>query len=114
MNKTTVIELVYKIEKCLGSIRELEWNTSGILKLLESDYKNLTVRVEEISGGYEGAGEEYWMILRITEKLTDEKTNVTYWKIPGWYQSFHGSELEISDLFQVYPSEKVIRVWNKC
>lgn len=59
-------------------------------------------------GGYEGAGEEHWRVLSVT----DEKGKETFWKIPGYYYSHDGAYLERRNVFQVLPKEKTIIVWS--
>jgi hypothetical protein len=68
-----------------------------------------TFKTEEIYGGCEGDGSEYWLVF----KLTDPNGVATYWNIPGFYESYNGGELEFNNVFQVEPAEKVIRVWNQ-
>ena len=65
---------------------------------------------EDQHGG-EGQGEDYWIVFSVTN-LVDKK-DVTYYKVPGWYQSYHGSELEWDNLFEVKSVEKVINVWEE-
>lgn len=62
-------------------------------------------------GGREGDGEDHWLVYKL-ENAT-QAYQETYWKVPGWYQSYHGGELEWSNTFQVKPTEKVITVWEK-
>jgi hypothetical protein len=82
------------------------------LQLLREDcdfeVKGYKFAVENSHGGYEGAGEEYHIVISITKD--DEKS---FWKIPGWYQSHYGSELEPENMFEVEEVEKVIKVWEK-
>ena len=63
---------------------------------------------EEIFGGREGAGEEHWIVFSV-ENNGDKK----YFKVPGFYQSYDGAELNWQYTHEVQPGEKVIRVWNK-
>ena len=67
-----------------------------------------SVTLAECKGGGEGDGEEHWLVYKL-EKASQE----TYWKVPGWYQSYHGAELEWDNTFQVKAVEKVITVWEK-
>ena len=67
----------------------------------------LTIYCAEQFGG-EGEGEEYWCVMSVTDKAGEE----TFWKVPGWYASHHGSELEIENIFEVVLKEKVIKVWG--
>jgi len=65
----------------------------------------------ERKGGGEGDGEEHWLVYKL--KNAAQAYSETYWKVPGWYQSYHGAELEWSNTFQVKAVEKVITVWDK-
>lgn len=62
---------------------------------------------EETQGGGEGDGEEHWIVFSVSKD--EEKT---FWKIPGWYQSHYGGELEVDRTFEVEAAEKVITVWQ--
>jgi hypothetical protein len=55
--------------------------------------------VEKVYGGGEGDGEEHWAILRLTDPFGEE----SFWKIPGYYQSYDGGNLEVDDIFRVTP-----------
>lgn len=57
--------------------------------------------------GGKGLGEEYWVIFSVSN---DKET--TYWKVPGFYQSHYGAELEWSDIFEVKSVEKTVTVWE--
>lgn len=59
-------------------------------------------------GGYEGAGEEYWIVIS-AEREGEEST---FWRIDGFYASHYGSELDWSTLHQVTPRPKTITVWE--
>jgi len=63
---------------------------------------------EQKEGGYEGGGEEYWVVI----KLVKNGETHSYWKIPGWYQSYDGGELEWSDTYRVYPYTKLVTDWS--
>lgn len=74
------------------------------------EIEGITIEAEEVFGGGEGDGEEYYIVFSARSGADEPKR---YFKIPGWYQSYHGSELEIENTFEVVPGEKVVRVWNK-
>lgn len=61
---------------------------------------------EEQYGG-EGKGDEYWVVFSVSKD--DEKR---FYKIPGWYSSGYGSELEPYNTFEVKPEQKTIIVWE--
>lgn len=63
---------------------------------------------EEKHGGGEGDGEEYWIVLNVTYQ-----GSVSFWQIPGYYQSYDGGELEIDNIFEVKPVEKMVIVWEE-
>lgn len=64
------------------------------------------LRTEKTYGG-EGQGDEYWVVV----SFTDSEGNVRYFQRAGWYQSFHGGELE-GPTTEVTPKEKVITVYE--
>lgn len=70
-------------------------------------YDNLIITSVEQFGG-EGLGSDYYVIFKML--FNNEET---FWKIPGWYQSFQGSELEVYNTFQVVPKEKTITVFEQ-
>jgi hypothetical protein len=55
-------------------------------------------------GGYEGCGEEHYIILKLEKKGVLH----SWWRVPGWYQSYNGSELEWENAHQVEPYEKTV------
>lgn len=65
---------------------------------------------EERYGGMD-MGSEYWIVFSVTN-LADS-SDVVYYKVPGWYQSHYGSELEWDSLFEVSRKEKTIMVWEE-
>jgi hypothetical protein len=71
--------------------------------------KGLTIFCKEVKGGGEGDGEEHWVVMSVK----DETGLETFWKVPGWYQSYDGAHLEIHNMFQVMPAKKTITIWVK-
>lgn len=69
---------------------------------------NCTVNCVESYGGCEGSGEEYWIVVKIKHNSIE-----TYWKVPGWYQSYEGSELEWNNAYQVEQYEKTVLAWRE-
>jgi hypothetical protein len=62
---------------------------------------------EETHGGSEGDGEEYWVV------FSAKKDGVkTYYKIPGYYASYDGGNLDWGYLFEVEPYEKTGLDWR--
>lgn len=64
-----------------------------------------TLNVVESYGG-EGQGDDYWVVIM----LTDDETS-RYFKKSGWYQSYSGGELD-GELQEVAPVPKVVTVWE--
>lgn len=75
---------------------------------IEYEGKKFIFHAEYVKGGYEGAGEEHYIILKVTHEGKD-----TFWKIPGYYASYAGSELEIGNTFQVTPVQKTYTDYEK-
>ena len=71
----------------------------------EVDVDGYTFKQEEQYGG-EGLGDEYWVVFSVSK---DEEKE--FYKIPGWYSSGNGSELEPENTFKVKSEEKIINVW---
>jgi len=65
------------------------------------------IRGEAEYGG-EGMGDEYWRVFSVEK---DGETQ-SYWKVPGWYQSYNGGELEYSEVFKVKPVQVTITKWE--
>lgn len=74
------------------------------------DYEGHKFDFEEQYGGMD-MGSEYWIVFSVTN-LADS-SDVIYYKVPGWYQSHYGSELEWGSLFEVSRKEKTIMVWEE-
>jgi hypothetical protein len=55
-------------------------------------------------------GSEYWIVFSVTS-LADP-SDVVYYKVPGWYQSHCGAELEWYNVFEVKSVEKTVTVWE--
>ena len=94
--------------KIQDKVEELEdfdsWAYIGRDEVIEVD--GLKIYTKDQFGG-EGQGDSYWAVLSVIDKNGEE----TFWKIPGWYQSHAGSELEFENIYQVVEKEKVITVW---
>lgn len=64
------------------------------------------VELAEEYGG-EGQGDEFWIVLKVTEG-----DNIGYLRVDGWYASFAGGELD-GDPYEVQPKEATVTVWEK-
>lgn len=71
-----------------------------------NDSYSITI-VEQYGG--EGCGDEYWFVFSVDKDGVAE----SFWKIPGWYQSYHGGEFEFSNVFEVESREVVVKKWFK-
>jgi hypothetical protein len=69
---------------------------------------NYTFGYEEDFGG-EGKGDDYWVVFSVAK----EGETTRYYKVPGWYASHHGGDLEVSNTYEVTPTTKTINVWTE-
>jgi len=60
-------------------------------------------------GGSEGDGSEHYVVLKVTQNDINE----TFWMVPGYYESYNGSELELDCIHQVEPYEKTVTDYRK-
>jgi hypothetical protein len=60
-------------------------------------------------GGGEGDGSERYVVLSVTQNGANE----TFWYVPGYYESYNGSELELDCLYQVEPYQKTVTDYRK-
>lgn len=67
-----------------------------------------TIKNIHVEGGGEGDGETHFAIL----ELTRHGNNCGYFKIPGWYASYDGGTLELSELHEVRPVERLVTFWE--
>jgi hypothetical protein len=65
----------------------------------------LSAKVEAQHGG-EGQGDQYWVVISISDGLTTR-----YFRRDGWYASYDGGYLD-TDTFEVKPAEKVVTVYE--
>ena len=63
-----------------------------------------TVETECDFGGGEGSGSTRYVVFKFTKKGEEP----TYWYIPGYYESYNGSEFEYDDMYQCEPYEKMV------
>lgn len=66
------------------------------------------VDLAEKVGGSEGEGETYYLIYRFYKEGSKDK----FFKIPGWYQSYHGGELEWHRAKEVFPKQKMVTYYE--
>lgn len=59
-------------------------------------------------GGGEGDGEEYFIVFALVINAEIQ----SYWKIPGWYQSYQGGELTVEDTFEVRPVQRTVTFYE--
>lgn len=115
MNREKVHELLAQVYKLAEETGDYAKYPDNVYELYEFDSSSKFIEVngvkiftQYIKGGYEGAGEEYYIILNI-----NNGGKITYWKIPGYYQSYDGVTMEPEDLYQVKPVEKTYIIWDK-
>jgi hypothetical protein len=106
--ETEVRELLRDIEN--GEFEKVDEDGEEGLYCLQHGRDNLklknglTLEFVKSHGGYEGGGEEHWIVFKLKNQ---------YWEIPGWYQSYHGAEIEINKTFEVKPEQKTITVYTE-
>jgi hypothetical protein len=67
----------------------------------EETFEGLTAKVVKEYGG-EGKGEEYWMVISLSD------TNTTrYFRKDGWYASYDGGSLD-GEVYEVQPTERTV------
>lgn len=86
------------LSSCIGE--NMEGFDDFILK------NHLFSHIEEFGG--EGQGDEYWFVIKIRDLETEKDR---WFKFYGWYQSYHGGEIE--DIEEVVPKEVVVTKWEK-
>jgi hypothetical protein len=66
------------------------------------------VQVVDQQGGGEGSGEHWHCVFKV------EKNGelVGHYYIPGYYQSYNGTEIEWDDIYEVEPYEKMVIDWK--
>lgn len=74
----------------------------GTLKINET----YSLSIVENFGG-EGQGDQYWFVFSVNKSGEPE----SYWKVPGWYQSYNGGEYELSNLYEVEGREVTVKRW---
>lgn len=74
-------------------------------------FKDHDLRVEGIDGyGGESKGDEYWGVIRVTDKTTNHHV---YLKIDGYYASYHGADFnDRYDFCLVTAATKQIKYWK--
>jgi hypothetical protein len=70
------------------------------------EFNGFTFKREEVYGGGEGDGEEYWAVFSVSNG--DE---TRYFKADGWYASYEGGYIEWENFFEVRSEKKTIDVW---
>jgi hypothetical protein len=107
MNRETVINAANAFAKKYSNY-ELGDHTGRFT--VEDLIDGLSFIVRETHKGiasYEEDGDA-WSILEVT----DNAGQITYWKVPGSWNSYEGVSYDIDQISQVAPKEKVIIVWE--
>ena len=77
-----------------------------------------TIEVYPLVDGWEislldRSGSDEELAFRLVFKVTGPNDHVSYWKVPGWYDSYDGNTIEWDNTFEVTPVEKMVTVWEK-
>jgi hypothetical protein len=93
-----------------GDDHELDLDTDQIWQNLHSEggegtKDGFTGKVEASFGG-EGEGDQYWMVISVSDGTTTR-----YFRRDGWYASYDGGYLD-GETYEVSPKEKVIVVYE--
>lgn len=92
--------------------KEVEEGSDEGYTALDNDNATFTVdgykftTVDHFGGS--GKGDDYWVVFSI-EKEGEE---TQFWKIPGWYTSGEGSELNYTEIFRVKPEQVTRTEYN--
>ena len=72
------------------------------------EFFDWTIEVVDQEGGGEGEGEHWHCVFKV------EKEGILhgYYYIPGYYQSYNGTEIEWSGVYEVEPYDKVVVDWR--
>lgn len=70
---------------------------------------NWVIKCHYSHGGGEGSGSERYVVLSVSQNGANE----TFWMVPGWYESYNGSEFELDSLYQVEPYQKMVTAYRK-
>jgi hypothetical protein len=61
---------------------------------------------------YHGARPRGFLSYLMVKYDSDFKNVHSYWKVPGWYNSYHGGKLEWENIHRVKPVEKMVIDWE--
>lgn len=114
-NKITVLEFIKYIEKHHKDFGFKYGYDLGEMLERKDPYLlgKWILTVVHVHGGYEGAGDEYYGVVKLSNFGGLGSVLSSHWLIPGWYSSYNGSELELHDTYQVEPFEKVVIDYRK-
>lgn len=78
-----------------------------------------SIKMVESCGGSEGDGEERWVVFALLQTIRNGIGGMvpnnplvhSYWKVPGYYASFNGSEFEVYNMHQVKQEQRTVNVW---
>lgn len=110
MLKLEQVKLAMSEEHSYGNDGEQDSGKSLLREERSFEYEGHKFDHEEQYGGMD-MGSEYWIVFSVTN-LADTK-DVTHYKVPGFYQSHYGSELEWDSLFEVKQQKKTVTVWEE-
>lgn len=92
------------MNKLIEEIKDHEyWEYEGTTFQMDDGWRYECI---ERYGGYEGGGEEHWIVFKVSKDGTEK-----FYKIDGYYSSYDGAYLDGTP-YEVVPAEKVITVWE--
>jgi hypothetical protein len=106
---------IKKLKKYLASNEEMQEAATDYSAMATGANGKMPYKYEDHdlffveSHGGEGEGDDYWAVF----SLTNASGETTYWKIPGWYQSYQGGTYEYDEVFQVEPEQVMVRQWKE-
>jgi len=111
LTKESIEELLLKYQGIDGQDTEdLDVEYWSCISEIEDNEVN--INIDDEHGGYEGAGEDQWFVLKIA-LLTDTDEDIVYVRFNGCYNSWNGTEWENIDFDIVQPEEYIAIKWVK-
>lgn len=99
-------KLIREIKTCVNE-NDLRYNSVTSEKYNVN--QDFSISIKEVFGGHEGGGEEHFIVFELFKN--DE--NLGFYKVPGYYTSYNGSELYWNDTYKVNPVEVTNIEWQK-
>jgi len=113
MNKQEIRKLLEEVApmgKACGNLPNRLDSVLGYCDGAKRKVGDFMVECEEIHGGNEGDGAEYWVVFSITDQANNP---VAYVRINGSHNSWDGTEFYNDDFDIVVPDEVTVTQWKK-